>query len=161
VRQLRTGWDDGPAYITQCPIQTGQSYAYNFTITGQRGTLWWHAHILWLRATMRTCNANKVLFCWKMPQWEKKTLGKRVGQPKLSVQQRKRNCTKQKKNIQANAQTHKRTSAESKKPRPREEPARGILSCTKCPSITAIHQHQRQEQRERAEWRGGSEGVKG
>jgi laccase len=52
VRQLRTGWADGPAYITQCPIQTGQSYAYNFTITGQRGTLWWHAHILWLRATI-------------------------------------------------------------------------------------------------------------
>ncbi|KRH55816.1 hypothetical protein GLYMA_06G284300v4 [Glycine max] len=25
---------------------------YNFTLTGQRGTLWWHAHILWLRATV-------------------------------------------------------------------------------------------------------------
>ncbi|XP_041025659.1 laccase-4-like [Juglans microcarpa x Juglans regia] len=52
VRQLRTGWSDGPAYITQCPIQPGQSYVYNFTITGQRGTLLWHAHILWLRATV-------------------------------------------------------------------------------------------------------------
>ncbi|KAL6853691.1 hypothetical protein ACP4OV_019720 [Aristida adscensionis] len=52
IRQLRTGWADGPAYITQCPIQTGQSYVYNFTITGQRGTLWWHAHISWLRATV-------------------------------------------------------------------------------------------------------------
>ncbi|CAK7333497.1 unnamed protein product [Dovyalis caffra] len=52
IRQLRTGWSDGPAYITQCPIQTGQSYVYNFTITGQRGTLLWHAHILWLRATV-------------------------------------------------------------------------------------------------------------
>ncbi|KAL3753673.1 hypothetical protein ACJRO7_000986 [Eucalyptus globulus] len=52
VRQLRTGWADGPAYITQCPIQTGQSYVYNFTISGQRGTLLWHAHILWLRATL-------------------------------------------------------------------------------------------------------------
>lgn len=52
IRQLRTGWADGPAYITQCPIQTGQSYTYNFTIIGQRGTLWWHAHILWLRATL-------------------------------------------------------------------------------------------------------------
>ncbi|KAE8664411.1 Laccase-2 [Hibiscus syriacus] len=46
IRQLRSGWADGPAYITQCPIQTGQSYTYNFTITGQRGTLFWHAHIL-------------------------------------------------------------------------------------------------------------------
>ncbi|XP_073150299.1 laccase-4 [Henckelia pumila] len=52
VRQLRTGWADGPAYITQCPIQPGQSYVYNYTITGQRGTLLWHAHILWLRATL-------------------------------------------------------------------------------------------------------------
>ena len=52
IRQIRTGWADGPAYITQCPIQPGQSYVYNFTVTGQRGTLWWHAHILWLRATV-------------------------------------------------------------------------------------------------------------
>ncbi|GAV68527.1 Cu-oxidase domain-containing protein/Cu-oxidase_2 domain-containing protein/Cu-oxidase_3 domain-containing protein [Cephalotus follicularis] len=52
IRQLRTGWADGPAYITQCPIQGGQSYVYNFTVTGQRGTLLWHAHILWLRATV-------------------------------------------------------------------------------------------------------------
>ncbi|KAK9279569.1 hypothetical protein L1049_013248 [Liquidambar formosana] len=52
IRQLRTGWADGPAYITQCPIQPGQSFVYNFTVTGQRGTLLWHAHILWLRATV-------------------------------------------------------------------------------------------------------------
>ncbi|KAI3861614.1 hypothetical protein MKW98_000566 [Papaver atlanticum] len=52
IRQLRSGWSDGPAYVTQCPIQTGQSYTYNFTITGQRGTLFWHAHISWLRATL-------------------------------------------------------------------------------------------------------------
>nr|QCZ35192.1 laccase 25 [Salvia miltiorrhiza] len=52
VRQLRTGWADGPAYITQCPIQTGQSYIYKFTLTGQRGTLLWHAHINWQRATV-------------------------------------------------------------------------------------------------------------
>ncbi|KAG2326494.1 hypothetical protein Bca52824_009222 [Brassica carinata] len=52
VRQVRTGWADGPAYITQCPLQPGQVYTYNYTLTGQRGTLWWHAHILWLRATV-------------------------------------------------------------------------------------------------------------
>ncbi|KAJ8749735.1 hypothetical protein K2173_012286 [Erythroxylum novogranatense] len=52
IRQLRTGWADGPAFITQCPIQPGQVYTYNFTLTGQRGTLLWHAHILWLRATV-------------------------------------------------------------------------------------------------------------
>ncbi|CAN0871541.1 LAC17 [Linum grandiflorum] len=52
IRQLRSGWVDGPAYITQCPIQTGQSYVYNYTVVGQRGTFWWHAHISWLRATI-------------------------------------------------------------------------------------------------------------
>ncbi|KAL2336992.1 hypothetical protein Fmac_011438 [Flemingia macrophylla] len=52
IRQLRTGWADGPAYITQCPILPGQSYLYNFTITGQRGTLLWHAHVNWLRSTL-------------------------------------------------------------------------------------------------------------
>ncbi|KAJ4725924.1 Laccase [Melia azedarach] len=52
IRQLQSGWADGPAYITQCPIQTGRSYLYNFTIVGQRGTLWWHAHISWLRSTL-------------------------------------------------------------------------------------------------------------
>ncbi|XP_028773789.1 laccase-4-like isoform X2 [Neltuma alba] len=52
VRQLRTGWSDGPAYITQCPIQPGQSYLYNFTLTGQRGTLFYHAHVNWLRSTV-------------------------------------------------------------------------------------------------------------
>ncbi|KAL2471298.1 Laccase-17 [Abeliophyllum distichum] len=52
IRQLLSGWADGPAYVTQCPIQSGQSYVYNFTIVGQRGTLFWHAHISWLRATL-------------------------------------------------------------------------------------------------------------
>ncbi|KAL5991853.1 Laccase-17 [Asimina triloba] len=52
IRQLRSGWFDGPSYITQCPIQTGQSFVYNFTITGQRGTLFWHAHLSWLRSTL-------------------------------------------------------------------------------------------------------------
>ncbi|KAJ7559362.1 hypothetical protein O6H91_04G081800 [Diphasiastrum complanatum] len=52
IRQLRNGWADGPSYITQCPIQSGRSYTYNFTIVNQKGTLWWHAHISFLRATV-------------------------------------------------------------------------------------------------------------
>ncbi|KAK3138582.1 hypothetical protein QOZ80_5AG0370740 [Eleusine coracana subsp. coracana] len=52
VRQLRSAWADGPSYITQCPIRPGQSYTYRFQIVGQRGTLWWHAHFSWLRATL-------------------------------------------------------------------------------------------------------------
>nr|UGB90591.1 laccase 1 [Sinopodophyllum hexandrum] len=52
IRQFRSGWADGPEYITQCPIQTGRSYVYDFTIVEQRGTLWWHAHATWLRSTV-------------------------------------------------------------------------------------------------------------
>ncbi|CAK9151406.1 unnamed protein product [Ilex paraguariensis] len=52
VFQLLSGWADGPEYTTQCPMLPGQSYVYNFTITGQEGTLWWHAHVQWLRATI-------------------------------------------------------------------------------------------------------------
>ncbi|GLJ13797.1 hypothetical protein SUGI_0220220 [Cryptomeria japonica] len=52
VKQFGSPWADGPSYITQCPIAPGNKYTYNFTITGQEGTLWWHAHILYLRATV-------------------------------------------------------------------------------------------------------------
>ena len=52
VRQMRTGWADGPEFVTQCPIRPGGSYTYKFTIQGQEGTLWWHAHSSWLRATV-------------------------------------------------------------------------------------------------------------
>ncbi|KAH9316130.1 hypothetical protein KI387_024757, partial [Taxus chinensis] len=52
IRQFRTGWADGPAYITQCPIQKGHSYTYKFKVTQQRGTLWWHSHISWQRASV-------------------------------------------------------------------------------------------------------------
>ncbi|XP_028784367.1 laccase-17-like [Neltuma alba] len=52
IQQLRSGWADGPAYVAQCPIKTGQSYVYNYTIVGQRGTLFYHAHISWLRSSV-------------------------------------------------------------------------------------------------------------
>ncbi|MQL91525.1 hypothetical protein Taro_024138 [Colocasia esculenta] len=52
VRQMRTGWADGPEFVTQCPIRPGGSYTYRFTVEGQEGTLWWHAHSSWLRATV-------------------------------------------------------------------------------------------------------------
>ncbi|KAM3690187.1 hypothetical protein ACJW30_09G103000 [Castanea mollissima] len=52
VFQLLSAWADGPSYVTQCPIRPGQTYTYRFKITGQEGTLWWHAHVSWLRATV-------------------------------------------------------------------------------------------------------------
>ncbi|PKI52824.1 hypothetical protein CRG98_026772 [Punica granatum] len=52
VRQYRTAWADGPAYITQCPIKGGQSYTYRFRVADQRGTLLWHSHYTWQRASV-------------------------------------------------------------------------------------------------------------
>ncbi|XP_008790512.2 laccase-6-like [Phoenix dactylifera] len=52
VRQRLTCWSDGPAYLTQCPIQAGQTFTYEFTLVQQKGTLLWHAHVSWLRGTV-------------------------------------------------------------------------------------------------------------
>ncbi|TKY63390.1 Laccase-7 protein [Spatholobus suberectus] len=52
ILQLSTPWSDGPEFVTQCPIPSGGSYTYKFKITGQEGTLWWHAHSSFLRATV-------------------------------------------------------------------------------------------------------------
>ncbi|KAF7142970.1 hypothetical protein RHSIM_Rhsim05G0202200 [Rhododendron simsii] len=42
VFQLRSGWADGPEFVTQCPILPGNKYTYKFTITGE----WWNANII-------------------------------------------------------------------------------------------------------------------
>ncbi|KAL1332463.1 hypothetical protein HN51_061268 [Arachis hypogaea] len=52
LRMVRNPWADGPSYVTQCPIKPGGSYTYRFTIVNQEGTLWWHAHTGFLRATV-------------------------------------------------------------------------------------------------------------
>ncbi|KAL2468918.1 Laccase-6 [Forsythia ovata] len=52
VRQRLSCWFDGPSYVTQCPIQPGQTFTYEFTLVQQKGTLLWHAHVSWLRATV-------------------------------------------------------------------------------------------------------------
>ncbi|ONK56579.1 uncharacterized protein A4U43_C10F10330 [Asparagus officinalis] len=52
VYQRLTCWADGPVYVTQCPILAGQTYTYEFTIVEQQGTLFWHAHVSWLRGTV-------------------------------------------------------------------------------------------------------------
>lgn len=35
---------DGPQMVTQCPIQPGDTYLYNFTVPNQVGTYWYHSH---------------------------------------------------------------------------------------------------------------------
>ncbi|OIW02298.1 hypothetical protein TanjilG_11192 [Lupinus angustifolius] len=52
VRQKLSCWYDGPSFITQCPIQAGQSFTYSFTVVKQKDTFFWHAHVSWLRGTV-------------------------------------------------------------------------------------------------------------
>ncbi|CAM6106995.1 unnamed protein product [Calypogeia fissa] len=51
TRQYHSTWMDGVAYITMCPIQPGDYFTHDFMIVQQQGTLLWHAHIAWQRAT--------------------------------------------------------------------------------------------------------------
>ena len=50
--QLKSPWMDGANMISQCPIQPHNNFTYRFDITGQEGTLLWHAHVVNLRATL-------------------------------------------------------------------------------------------------------------
>ncbi|KAI0771657.1 laccase B [Trametes elegans] len=43
--QRGTNWADGPAFVNQCPIATGNSFLYDFTATDQAGTFWYHSHL--------------------------------------------------------------------------------------------------------------------
>ncbi|GLT52670.1 hypothetical protein SLA2020_259950 [Shorea laevis] len=52
IFQKLSAWADGPSMVTQCPILPGNQYTYKFQIIDQEGTLWWHAHSSWLRATV-------------------------------------------------------------------------------------------------------------
>ncbi|THU84445.1 laccase lcc5 [Dendrothele bispora CBS 962.96] len=44
--QAGTNWADGPAFINQCPIATGNSFLYNFNVPNQAGIFWYHSHLL-------------------------------------------------------------------------------------------------------------------
>ncbi|KAL2468035.1 Laccase-14 [Forsythia ovata] len=52
VKQPRYPWSDGPNYITQCPIQPGSNFSQKIVLSDEIGTLWWHAHSDWSRATV-------------------------------------------------------------------------------------------------------------
>ncbi|GLU16438.1 hypothetical protein SLE2022_328720 [Rubroshorea leprosula] len=52
VKQPRNPWSDGPENVTQCPIQPGKSFTYEVVTSDEIGTLWWHAHSDWSRATV-------------------------------------------------------------------------------------------------------------
>lgn len=52
VKQPRNPWSDGPEFITQCPIQPGAKFSQKIILSDEEGTLWWHAHSDWSRATV-------------------------------------------------------------------------------------------------------------
>ncbi|CAE6466116.1 Multicopper oxidase [Rhizoctonia solani] len=43
--QAATADEDGPAFVTQCPISQNQSYTYEIPLGDQTGTFWYHAHL--------------------------------------------------------------------------------------------------------------------
>ncbi|ORY57545.1 multicopper oxidase-domain-containing protein [Pseudomassariella vexata] len=44
IFQNGTNFMDGTSGVTQCPIAPGYSFRYNFTLTGQAGTYFYHGH---------------------------------------------------------------------------------------------------------------------
>jgi FtsP/CotA-like multicopper oxidase with cupredoxin domain len=44
IFQNGTNWMDGTTGITQCPIAPGRKFRYEFTVTGQSGTYYYHGH---------------------------------------------------------------------------------------------------------------------
>ncbi|KAJ7065699.1 laccase [Mycena amicta] len=45
IFQAGTPWEDGPAFVTQCPITPKNSFLYNFNTNQQTGTYWYHSHL--------------------------------------------------------------------------------------------------------------------
>ncbi|OEL27718.1 Laccase-15 [Dichanthelium oligosanthes] len=52
VKQRLNCWADGVPMITQCPILPNHNLTCRFDVAGQEGTLWWHAHVPFLRASL-------------------------------------------------------------------------------------------------------------
>ncbi|KAJ7728919.1 laccase 1 [Mycena metata] len=45
IFQEGTNFEDGPAFVTQCPIVPQSSFLYNFRVPDQAGTFWYHSHL--------------------------------------------------------------------------------------------------------------------
>jgi len=45
IFQHGSNWADGTAFVTQCPILSGNSFLYDFTVPDQAGTYWYHSHL--------------------------------------------------------------------------------------------------------------------
>ncbi|KAF9038528.1 laccase [Panaeolus papilionaceus] len=45
IFQDKTNWDDGAAWVSQCPILPNNSFSYDFSVPKQAGTFWYHSHL--------------------------------------------------------------------------------------------------------------------
>ncbi|KAK9283601.1 hypothetical protein L1049_011850 [Liquidambar formosana] len=52
LKQPRNPWSDGPEYVTQCPIKPYGNFTQELIFSDEEGTIWWHAHSDWSRATV-------------------------------------------------------------------------------------------------------------
>lgn len=52
MKQPRYPWSDGPEFVTQCPIRPGTKFTQRIVLSDEIGSLWWHAHSEWSRATV-------------------------------------------------------------------------------------------------------------
>nr|QCZ35189.1 laccase 22 [Salvia miltiorrhiza] len=52
VKMRRYPWTDGVNYVTQCPISPGKRFRQQIVLSNEEGTLFWHAHSDWSRATV-------------------------------------------------------------------------------------------------------------
>ncbi|KAJ7625705.1 laccase [Roridomyces roridus] len=43
--QRNSSWEDGPSFVTQCPIAANNSFLYDFQAPDQAGTFWYHSHL--------------------------------------------------------------------------------------------------------------------
>ncbi|KAJ7635013.1 laccase 2 precursor [Roridomyces roridus] len=43
--QNHSPFEDGVAFVTQCPITPGTSFVYDFKVNSQAGTFWYHSHL--------------------------------------------------------------------------------------------------------------------
>ncbi|XP_057802309.1 putative laccase-9 [Salvia miltiorrhiza] len=52
VKMPRYPWTDGASHVTQCPISPGKRFRQRMLLSNEEGTLFWHAHSDWSRATV-------------------------------------------------------------------------------------------------------------
>ncbi|CAN6478191.1 unnamed protein product [Victoria cruziana] len=74
LRQPRNPWSDGPEYITMCGIRPSYNFTYTLIFSEEEGTIWYHAHSDWSRATIHGAIVvyppNGVLYPYPRPYKE-------------------------------------------------------------------------------------------